>query len=212
MGLAFGAGPCNITCLPYLGPVLLTTEGGMRRSWRTVVPFFAGRITGYTLLAAVAGAAGEVLLSEALLGSRGRAALGALTVVLGAYLVWRSRRSKQGCGNPSMSKPSAPEQQRGLPLGLFGMGMGMALNPCMPLSAVLVAAAATTKATSGAVLGLTFGVGAVLIPFLLFGTLVAYLGIQIRLHLQRWKTVLESGAGAVLMLLGTATALGWVRL
>lgn len=211
MGLAFGAGPCNITCLPYLGPVLLTTEGGMRRSWRTVIPFFAGRMTGYTLLAAIAGAAGEVLLSEALLGGRGRAALGALTVVLGAYLLWRSRRAGRSCGKPSPAQQSAPGPQRGLPLGLFGMGMGMALNPCMPLSAVLVAAAATTKATAGAVLGFTFGVGAVLIPLLLFGTLVAYLGVQIRIHLQRWRSALEGGAGVVLMLLGTATALGWIQ-
>ena len=27
MGLAFGAGPCNIACLPYLGPVFLSGSG-----------------------------------------------------------------------------------------------------------------------------------------------------------------------------------------
>ncbi|GAB4354379.1 MAG: hypothetical protein Kow006_20100 [Gammaproteobacteria bacterium] len=212
MGLAFGAGPCNITCLPYLGPVLLTTEEGWRRSWRTVAPFFAGRMTGYTLLAAIAGAAGDMLLSEAMLGNRGRAALGALTVLLGLYLLWRSVRVPGDCAKSAIRQSPSSARQRGLPLGLFGMGVGMALNPCAPLGAVLMAAAATTKATSGAVLGLTFGIGAVLIPLLLVGTLIAYLGEQIRDHLQRWKTALERGAGALLMLLGTATALGWVRL
>ncbi len=32
MGLAFGAGPCNITCLPYLGPVFLGQEKNNMRS------------------------------------------------------------------------------------------------------------------------------------------------------------------------------------
>lgn len=211
MGLAFGAGPCNISCLPYLGPVLLTRDADLRQSWRTVVPFFAGRMAGYTLLAAVAGAAGEALLSEALLGGPGRAALGGMTIVLGVFVIWRSRRAINGCAKPASTERSERHRNRGMPLGLFGMGMGMALNPCMPLSTVLVAAAATMQASSGALLGLTFGIGAVLIPLVLFGTLVAYLGAQIRFHLQRWKSTLEGGAGAMLIVLGTVTAVGWVQ-
>lgn len=210
MGLAFGAGPCNVTCLPFLGPVLLTNEGGMRRSWRTVMPFFLGRLVGYTLLAAVAGAAGKVL-SEALIGEPGRAALGGATMIVGVLVVWRSRRAKADCTKPSVPRGKPPAGQSGLPLGLFGMGMGMALNPCMPLGTVLVAAAATAEAASGAALGFAFGVGAVLIPLVLFGTLIAYLGAEIRSHLLRWKTVLEGGAGALLILLGTVTAIGWVQ-
>lgn len=210
MGLAFGAGPCNVTCLPFLGPVLLTNEGGMRRSWRTVTPFFLGRLVGYTLLAAVAGAAGKVL-SEALIGEPGRAALGGATMIVGVLVVWRSRRARTACAKPSVSRGKPRAGQRGLPLGLFGMGVGMALNPCMPLGTVLVAAAATAEAASGAALGFAFGVGAVLIPLVLFGTLIAYLGAEIRSHLQHWKTALEGGAGALLILLGIVTAIGWVQ-
>ncbi|MCU7817843.1 MAG: sulfite exporter TauE/SafE family protein [gamma proteobacterium symbiont of Lucinoma myriamae] len=59
MGLAFGAGPCNITCLPYLGPVFLGQEKtNIRSSWKTIVPFSLGRLTGYTLLGAIAGSFG----------------------------------------------------------------------------------------------------------------------------------------------------------
>ena len=50
MGLIFGLGPCNVACLPYLGPVFLARDGGLRRSWRTIVPFSMGRLSGYTLL------------------------------------------------------------------------------------------------------------------------------------------------------------------
>ena len=58
LGLSFGSGPCNIACLPYLGPVFLTNSEGVRGSWRTLLPFSLGRLTGYALLGTVAGAAG----------------------------------------------------------------------------------------------------------------------------------------------------------
>ncbi len=208
-GLAFGAGPCNVACLPYLGPVLLTRESDRR--WRTVMPFFAGRMLGYTLLAAVAGAAGESLISASLLDGRGSLVLGIATAVLGLLVLWRSRKAVDSCPASLYPRERSRGSLRGVPLGLFGMGMGMALNPCLPLTSVLLAAAATAQAGAGALLGLTFGVGAVLIPLLLFGTLVTLLGSQIRIHAQRWKPVLERGAGILLIALGAVTALGWVR-
>src|SRR5690606_32965833 len=60
MGLSFGAGPCNVTCLPY-GPVLLAREGGGRRSWRTMAPFSAGHLAGYGALGGIAGLLGHTL-------------------------------------------------------------------------------------------------------------------------------------------------------
>ena len=58
LGLSFGSGPCNIACLPYLGPVFMATDNGVRRAWRILLPFSLGRMTGYTLLGALAGWAG----------------------------------------------------------------------------------------------------------------------------------------------------------
>ena len=60
LGLGFGAGPCNITCLPYLGPVLLA-DGG---AWRVVLPFSLGRLSGYAMLGAVAGSLGEIIIAQ----------------------------------------------------------------------------------------------------------------------------------------------------
>ena len=47
LGLGFGAGPCNIACLPFLGPVFVASGGGVRRAWRVLLPFSLGRLTGY---------------------------------------------------------------------------------------------------------------------------------------------------------------------
>lgn len=216
MGLVFGAGPCNITCLPYLGPVFLGQRGGVGQAWRTVVPFSLGRLCSYSLLGLVAGSAGQVLSSWLEAGAAG-IVLGVMTVLVGLILIRRSSAVKH-C---SQSSPAAGEQRIGfarpgapspmMPLGLFGMGMAMALNPCAPLGVVLLAAAATASAVSGAMLGLAFGVGAVLIPAFIFTFLVAHFGAQIRTHLAQWQGPLERGAGVMLLLLGTATAIGWVQ-
>ncbi len=58
LGLSFGSGPCNIACLPYLGPVFVATGNGVRQAWRTLLPFSLGRMTGYALLGGAAGWAG----------------------------------------------------------------------------------------------------------------------------------------------------------
>ena len=96
-----------------------------------------------------------------------------------------------------------------LPGALFVMGLGMALNPCGPLTTVIVAAAHTQSAISGLLLGLTFGVGAVLIPALVFAIGVAHFATQVRVHLGPWRAGLEGASIGLLLVMGTGTALGW---
>jgi sulfite exporter TauE/SafE len=97
MGLAFGAGPCNITCLPYLGPVFLGRENNtIKTSWKTILPFSLGRLTGYTLLGAIAGSFGLAATSWI---EKGLAAqvLGVATILVGVYLLFGARRKKINC-------------------------------------------------------------------------------------------------------------------
>ena len=58
LGFSYGSGPCNIACLPYLGPVLMNSSEGIRGAWRTLLPFSLGRLSGYVLLGSGAGALG----------------------------------------------------------------------------------------------------------------------------------------------------------
>lgn len=60
IGLSFGSGPCNLSCLPYLGPVLLG-PAAERPMGRVIVPFMSGRLTGYALLGLIAALAGQTL-------------------------------------------------------------------------------------------------------------------------------------------------------
>jgi cytochrome c biogenesis protein CcdA len=216
-GLVFGAGPCNITCLPYLGPVFLAQDSGWRRSIATVLPFSLGRLAGYTLLGTVAGYAGHTATQWL---EQGPASwiLGGAAVLLGLSVIRRAG-NKPSCSSSRAApaeqtisiKPEKQHPRRTMPLGLFGLGLGMAFNPCVPLGTVLTVAAATANPLLGLELGLAFGIGAVVIPSLLFSVVVAHFGSQVRLHLQRWQLSLERGAGSLLVMMGMLTAIGWVQ-
>lgn len=212
MGLAFGAGPCNLSCLPYLGPVFLTPAGAGRRAWRRVVPFSLGRLFSYALLGAAAGSLGQAAAAWL---ERGPAAvaLGGATLLLG-WGMWRRAGGRPACGRSAAVQPlqrGRPQSEGALSAGLFGMGAAMALNPCLPLSTVLLAATASASAWSGLWLGLAFGLGAILLPSLVFTWVIAHFGAQVRAHLERWRGTVERGAAVMLMSLGTLTAMGWVR-
>ncbi len=208
MGLAFGAGPCNIACLPYLGPVFAATGEVPGRAWRLVVPFSAGRLVGYTALGGLAGAAGEAVLTR-VEGLPVRWALGAVTIALGLLLL-RRLLGRDGSGLRCLPRTRPSGSSAGLSGGMFAMGLAMALNPCLPLGTLILGAAASGSPAAGLALGSGFGAGAVAVPALVFGVGVAQIGRQLHVHLARWRGGLIGGSAALLVALGAATAMGWV--
>lgn len=216
-GLAFGAGPCNVTCMPYLGPVFFQGDG-IKQSWRIVLPFTLGRLTGYSILGLAAGLAGQVL-TELLQSALAGWILGSAAILVGMSLIIR-KRSTSHCSQHhqpndeqtvSFISPSAKQKNTMMPGALFFMGGGMALNPCVPLTAILAAAAASGSALTGMGLGLSFGLGAVVIPAFVFGLLIAHFGAELKQHLGHWARHIETASGSLLILLGLATVLGWVQ-
>lgn len=213
MGLAFGSGPCAIACLPYLGPVLAAHGGGVRTATATVLPFSLGRLFGYSVVGGVAGGFGQGAVSW-LEGGPAVWTLGLVTAVMGLLLMFRARRPWGRC---SAAPPVAPlhrlstGDRKLFPSGLFALGGAMALNPCLPLGTLLLAAAFTADPFAGLLLGLGFGLGAAVVPGLLFGLVMAHFGAQIHIHLAPWRRALEFGAGGLLLALGGATAVGWVH-
>jgi sulfite exporter TauE/SafE len=216
LGLSFGSGPCTIACLPYLGPIFTSNDHNMRRAWRTLLPFSLGRVTGYTLLAGAAGWAG-LWVEDLVAGPWVRWLLGCATVLVALSILWR--RGKTTCTPDCHSSvkvnlhttATPPEAlvNKSLPGSLYLMGLGMALNPCAPLTTLILAAATSASILTGASLGAGFAMGAVLLPTLIFATGIAHLGQQIRHHLNHHRTALENTSVGLLILIGCATALGW---
>lgn len=217
-GLAFGAGPCNVTCLPYLGPVFLQGDG-VRQSWKIILPFTTGRLMGYSLLGLAAGIAGQTL-TEILQSSLAGWILGLAAIIIGVHLLVKP----SGCNlyKDKMSKPDLNRsQEQAITFAktanttpstpLFMMGAGMAFNPCVPLTAILAAAAASGSAVTGMSLGIAFGVGAVLIPAIVFGFVIAHFGYELKQQIGSWSKHVEKASGILLIILGLTTAIGWVQ-
>lgn len=208
LGLIFGLSACAISCLPYLGPVFMASEGGIRQSWRIVLPFSLGRLCGYAGLGLVAGMAGHYL-GEGVGTANLRWVSGGAAVMVGLAL-WPRRHAKPSCcgGAPTgpglvgLGEKGRPSTPILMPGGLFLMGAGMALTPCAPLGIVLFSAAFTASAFHGMALGLAFGLGAIAIPALLFGVGMAYLGSRLREQLGRWRHVVQYLSAALLIAVG----------
>lgn len=207
MGLAFGAGPCNVACLPYLGPVFTAAGRDEGRGLRVMVPFSLGRWTGYTILGLLAGGLGQALV-DGLEAAPVHLFLGAATVLVGLSLLRRRSPSPASCG-PAGAVTASQGRPRGYGGGLFLMGAGMALNPCLPLATLLLAAASTGSPWAGLGLGAAFGAGAVVVPAVIFGLGVAHIGRQLSHHLASTRR-LEQVSALLLVGLGFLTVMGWI--
>lgn len=195
MGLVFGMGPCLFSCLPYLGPVFLATDGGVRQSWRILAPLSAGRLGVYAGFGCAAGLLGGVAENAA--GAPAvRAVVGLAGVLVGVSLLLSGWRHHRAC---------AIGQRGARPVGLFLMGVGMALTPCAPLGAVLVSAAAASSAAWGTALGLAFGLGAITMPALVYGIGMAHVGSGVRQRLGDWRRPLERLSAGLLIASGVVT-------
>lgn len=216
LGLGYGAGPCNVACLPYLGPVFAATEGGIRGAWRTLLPFSLGRLSGYALLGGLAGGLG-LLVQDWLAAPWVRWLLGGATILVALSILFRRRSACHLACSDSLSVPLSEVSVTArtnngpmLPGGLYMMGFGMALNPCAPLTTVVLASATSASIITGVSLGTGFALGAVFVPTWVFAIGVAHFGEQIRRHLTQHRSVLENTSVALLVLTGTATAMGWI--
>ena len=227
IGLSFGSGPCNLTCLPYLGPVLLGPSSE-RALGTVVIPFMSGRLTGYILIgisAALLGAFIENYLKHP-----------ALPIVVGCITLWLAFRmlfkhEKMNCtinqtptfatANTSVTSTARyhagssdmrsliatdrPKLVQKHPTQLFLLGASLAANPCIPLMTLLAAAAQNGDPLFGGLLALAFGMGAVLIPSLLVQFGVALVGQELRHHLNHWKTTLTRIGGLLLIAVAIST-------
>ena len=212
LGLMYGLGPCLVSCLPYLGPVFLARDFGPRHSWRVVLPLSLGRLAGYSGFGLVAGLAGHVVKDGAAATTL-RLLVGSAAVMIGLALLWR--RPACTAGSEVTAAATMPlrrldlraEPRPLLPGGLFLMGLSMALTPCAPLGVVLFSAAASGSAGHGLLFGFAFGLGAIVVPAIVFGLGAAYLGRELRAQLGRWRPLLERLSAGMLIFVGLSNLL-----
>ncbi|MBS1143144.1 MAG: cytochrome c biosis protein, transrane region [Proteobacteria bacterium] len=209
LGLVYGLGPCLVSCLPYLGPVFLVRDFSWRRSWRVVLPLSLGRLSGYTAFGALAGWVGHYAKEGMAVSPSLHLLIGAAALMVGISLLRRTRPScalaaagASGEVVPLQRFDVGQQARPLLPGGLFLMGVGMALTPCGPLGVVLFSAAASGGAGSGMLLGGGFGLGAIVVPSLVYGLGVSYFGRRLREQLGPWLPRIEWLSAGLLILVG----------
>ena len=102
-----------------------------------------------------------------------------------------------------------PVHRTAMPGGLFLMGVAMTLSPCAPLGLVLFSAAMSGGTMSGMLLGLCFGLGAIVVPSVVFGVGMAYVGARLREQLKDWLPRIERLSAWLLVLTGVGSLARW---
>jgi len=213
LGVSMGLTACTVTCLPFMGTWALGRASGQREALLHTGVFLGGRIFTYTVLAALAGAAG-LGLAKALGGTWGNVAIGGASILAGLWLL--AKPAGTGCSSGLMPStatasavPPAPtfavvhmHRRKGDSLPPLFLGAALSLTPCVPLASLLALAAHAGSAAQGATYGLAFGLGAAMTPILFLVPLAGRLGRELRAGrawLSRW---LLWSAAAVLIMLG----------
>lgn len=212
LGFAYGMGPCLISCLPFLGPVFLASDGGIRKSWKIILPLSLGRLTAYSTFGLIVGMLGHYV-KDTIATDTIRILIGCAVLMMGLALLLR----KPGIACGSAQAQVAPLQRMDkrksppmlLPGGLFLMGIGMALSPCAPLGIVLFSASLTGSAAGGLLLGMSFGLGAIVIPAVAYGIGMAYMGTRLREQLQSWCPKIERISALLLVAVGVSNLARW---
>lgn len=212
IGVSFGSGPCNLSCLPYLGPVLLGPSAAKPVA-EVLLPFMGGRLSGYLTLGAAAGAFGQTL--QHYLEHPAVPLFAASITFWLALKMWRQARQPVCHSVLPSAVPEPPASNliatdRAVEprnrLQLYGLGFSLALNPCIPLLGLLAVAAQSASWFWGGAVAFGFGIGAIVIPTLLVRYGVALLGKELRRHLVQWQFGLTRVGAGLLLLVAINTA------
>jgi sulfite exporter TauE/SafE len=206
VGFAGSLVHCAGMCGPFvLGQVMSDAErdvGGTYGEWRrlagaSLVPYHLGRLTTYTALGGVAGAATALFASTGLFAwlSAGLLVVAAILMVLQALGLATDIGSPLGKPLARLASPLSAAQT---PWARYVLGVVLGFLPCGLLYGALAAAAGTGSARHGALAMAAFALGTV--PALIA---VGWGGALLRRRLRelaRWVAAPLLGINALLML------------
>ncbi len=205
IGLSYGGTACMFSCMPFLSPILVSHSGDTRSSMRMILPFSAGRIFSYTMMAMVA-YTGSALVKKMLDdNSHFTVILGVGTILMGLYMLYRTFRPVTSCqhgGSPTPKKKDIGA------LGVFAIGASMSVNPCAPVMTLATVAAGAGSYLYAAALGISFGLGAVAFSILFYGWIVSTLIKGLMQQFIQYKKAIERIAALFLVLVGALVLSG----
>ena len=169
-GILIGSGPCFLTCAPLVLPLIAGTKRGWRDGLSAVLVFGLARVSIYTLMAGLVGYIGadlfQMFYSQTwALAIRLAAAL--FIILIGGLMLAGRQFSNPLC--VFLKRQTLKHKYK----SLIVLGLIVALAPCLPLIAVLTEIMfAAEKFYQGWLYGLSFGLGTLISPLLILGTLL----------------------------------------
>ncbi|MEJ2124695.1 MAG: sulfite exporter TauE/SafE family protein [Alphaproteobacteria bacterium] len=191
MGFFYGLTLCSFACLPLVTPYVFGTQPGFRKGFEATAVFIIARVAGYTLLGALAGLAGKLVLEH--VGLKAPMILaGGLVLAIGVAVAL-SRRNV--CGNSSRIRRSSRH--------MTVLGFATSLMPCPPLYAIMLYAATTQSMVTGALLAFLFGCGTLASPLYYLGGAAGWLSARIGQETaHKYNSLLRILSALVIMMFG----------
>jgi len=209
IGLSYGSTACMFSCMPFLTPLLIKNSNTIREAINIILPFSLGRIFTYTIIAIIAlssAALVKKLLNDNLVF---QSLLGFFTLFMGLFMLFRIwKKDKKSCSsNPSILNNSTISK-----FGLFGIGALVSINPCAPILTLIALSANSNSVSHAMGMGISFGLGAVLIPFLFYGFFMSNVIRGLLVEFKTYARAIEIMASLLLVTVGILILNSQIRL
>lgn len=197
IGITMAFGPCLFFCTPIILSYVAGTQDSGRKGFKSVLIFSLSRAFIYVLLGLLAGFFGKILTTTLDKYSLTIYFIGGIFISLSGILILLGK-------NPNLHlctilrKYTVEDDIRNTII----LGIIIGLLPCTPLLGILVYISLVSKDLwQGALLGLSFGVGTIISPLIIFGILVSALP-KIIMKNSRTFEIFKKACGFLLFLFG----------
>ena len=207
IGLSYGSTACMLSCMPFLSPILLANSRSVSHAMAVVLPFSVGRVVSYVLMAILASLSVQHVKSIIDNPAISQLILGSATMIVAIVMFYRSYQNR-----PSACSSQKPTISKTSIVGYFTMGLSISLNPCAPILTLIAAAANSSSVSNAALMGLSFGLGAIGATILFYGFFISSVAREIISQFSHHKRNIERVAALLLMLVAISVFNGWLVL
>lgn len=208
LGLFYGVVFCTSACLPYIASYIAGVGAGFRKGTVITLIYNSGRVVAYALIGAAIGGF-KLVLSSTMLSpfqTLSSIAFAVVTILIGASLVLKSRKSSASCDTCSENNQNNPIQECSRITGkfdvrAFSLGLSRGLIICPPLLLLITYSASGSAPLDSFLFAVLFGIGTMLSPTLLLGGVTGWLLGKAPLF-RKWISL---GGGILLIVFGFIT-------
>lgn len=203
LGLQLGATACAISCLPIMTPIFLSGTSSNKQTVAMLLEYFSAKIVAYTLIAIISYLSGSIVKTIINNHQVFIQIAGVFIITVGVTLLYKSLFTKKSCslGCGSSSK-----------FGYFGIGFFSSFSFCFPVSSLVTISASTDLLINSIFYGLSFGLGVVVVPFLLLYFFIYKITSTFLTEFLQHKKSIEIFSQLFLILIGISVIEGWIKL